>query len=131
MLHYLAQQVRYPSLAHINKIAGRVIMQVTLDETGQISAIKAVHSDSPVLEKETTRVLRQMPAWAPAQNNGVPVSSTYLFPFHFQLRDTAANAETLPGINMVELSKKIWTDAPLQPLFISEEVTVTSLGVAR
>lgn len=131
MLRFLAQHVRYPSRAQLTKTVGRVIVQVTIDEEGKLSNMKAAYTDSPLFEKEAIRVLNQMPRWEPAKHNGTAVSSTYLFPFSFNMKSAEGTDKPLSKDNLPEVSKKILADAPDQHIFVSEEVAVTGFGVTR
>ncbi len=122
---------RYPSQAQIAKKAGRAIMQVTIDEAGKLRNIKAAYTDNPLFEKEGMRVLKLMPKWEPAKNNGTPVSSTYLFPFTFKMSGSDGNEMPLPEDNTKEVSEKISADAPAQPVYLAEEVVIVGYGVSR
>lgn len=131
MLKLLAMNARYPSQAQISKKAGRVIMQVTLDEAGKLRNIKAAYTDNPLFEKEGMRVLKLMPKWEPAKNNGTPVSSTYLFPFTFKMSGSDGNEMPLPEDNTKEVTDKILADAPAQHVYLAEEVVIVGYGVSR
>lgn len=131
MLKLLAMNARYPSKAQITKKVGRAIMQVTIDEAGKTSNIKAAYTDNPLFEKEGMRVLKLMPKWEPAKNNGTPVSSTYLFPFTFKMSGADGNEMPLPENNTKEVSEKISADASAQPVFLVEEVVIVGYGVSR
>lgn len=131
LFKFLAQTIRYPSRAQLTKTVGRVIMQVTMNEEGKLGNMKAAYTDSPLFEKEAIRVLQKMSRWEPAKQNGAAVSSTYLFPLSFNMKSAEGNYKPIPKHNLSEVSEKILADAPNQPLFVSEEVTVTGYGVAR
>ncbi|GAA4432132.1 hypothetical protein GCM10023188_20380 [Pontibacter saemangeumensis] len=131
LLKLLAQNARYPSQAHIAKNVGRAIMQVTIDAEGRVRDIKAAHTDSPYFEKEGARVLRLMTRWKPAEINGSPVSSTYLFPFTFQMRGADGNELPLPKDHLTEVHEKLLADAPHQPVYLAEEIVIVGLGVVK
>ncbi|GAB3529254.1 hypothetical protein GCM10027443_08190 [Pontibacter brevis] len=131
MLKFLAMNTKYPTRAQLTKTAGFVVMQVTIDETGKVKDIKAAHADSPLLDKEPLRVLKLMPRWEPALHKEIPVSSTYLFPFRFNMEGAAGSSKPLPEDYLTEISRKIKADAPNHPVFLSEEVTVTGFGASR
>lgn len=131
MLQFLAKNTKYPTRAQLTKAEGLVMMQVTIDKTGKLKDIKAAYSDSPLLETEPLRVLKQMTTWEPAKNNGVPVASTYLFPFMFNMAGKEGGNEESLKTKCVNLTQSIPANAPGQPLFVSEEVTITGLGVVR
>ncbi|WP_181885206.1 energy transducer TonB [Pontibacter diazotrophicus] len=131
MLQFLAKNTKYPTRAQLTKTEGLVMMQVTIDKAGKLTDIKAAYSDSPLLETEPLRVLKQMTTWKPAKNNTVPVASTYLFPFMFHMPGKeGSNKDTLMS-KCINFTQSIPTSTPDQPLFIAEEVTVTGYGVVK
>ena len=131
MLKLLAQNARYPSQAHIAKNVGRAIMQITIDAEGRVRDVKAAHADNPYFEKEGARVLKLMTNWKPAEINGSPVSSTYLFPFTFQMRGADGNELPLPKDHLTEVHERFLADAPHRPVYLAEEIVIVGLGVVR
>lgn len=131
MLQFLAKNTKYPTRAQLTKTEGLVMMQVTIDEAGKLKEVKAAYSDSPLLETEPMRVLKQMTTWEPAKNKGVPVASTYLFPFMFNMAGKEESNKESMQAKCINFTQGIPANAPDHPLFISEEVTVTGYGVVK
>ena len=85
MMMYLSNKLRYPEKAVIDKIEGRVVVRFVVDRLGRIcdpKVIKGVRSD---LDKEALRVVKNMPLWSPARNNGQPVNSYFVIPINYRL----------------------------------------------
>lgn len=72
---YLATNLKYPPTAITNGIEGTVDVAFTVKADGSIGAIKIVRMVDPDLESEAIRLVKNMPAWTPADNNGVPVDA--------------------------------------------------------
>ncbi|WP_377490216.1 energy transducer TonB [Pontibacter toksunensis] len=123
--------MKYPTRAQLTKTEGLVMMQVTIDEAGKLKEVKAAYSDSPLLETEPMRVLKQMTTWEPAKSKGVPVASTYLFPFMFDMTGEGGSDKESLKAKCINFTQSIPASAPGQPLFVSEEVTVTGYGVVK
>lgn len=52
---------------------------------GTISSIKVTRMIDPDLEAEAIRLVREMPKWIPADNNGAPVDATANVVISFRL----------------------------------------------
>jgi len=83
---YLENNVKYPAPAIENGIEGTVTVDFTVGTDGKVTDVKIVRPLDPDLEAEAGRVVKAMPAWAPAtDDNGKPVSSTVRLPVKFRL----------------------------------------------
>ena len=82
---YLAERLTYPKYAREHKIKGRVILSFLIDSYGTIRDIKVVRGIGGGCDQEAIRVIRQMPAWKPAYQNGQPVSVQFTLPINFQM----------------------------------------------
>lgn len=72
---YLSSNLKYPQSAKDNGIEGVVDVAFTVKADGSIGAIKIVRMLDPDLEAEAIRLVKSMPAWTPADNNGSPVDA--------------------------------------------------------
>lgn len=63
---YLKENMKYPQTAIDNGIEGDVDVSFTVKADGSIGAIKIVRMVDPDLEQEAIRLVKQMPAWIPA-----------------------------------------------------------------
>ena len=86
MMEYLKENTEYPAKAVKNKIQGRVIVQFTVDEKGNLSDVKVVKSVEPYLDAEAVRVVKSMPRWNPGMQNGKAVKVRYTLPVTFRLQ---------------------------------------------
>ncbi len=73
---YLAENTKYPAMAKENGIEGIVNVAFTVKADGSIGSIKIVRMIDPDLEQEAIRLVKNMPAWIPADKNGAPVDAT-------------------------------------------------------
>ena len=85
LANYLKENLTYPADALANSIGGRVYLQFQIQEDGSISKVKVKRGipDCRECDDEAVRVIKSMPKWKPAENNGKPVSSTYNLPIRF------------------------------------------------
>lgn len=73
---YIITNLKYPATAKENGIEGVVAVIFTVKADGTIGNIKIKRMVDPDLENEAIRLVKQMPAWEPATDNGKPVEST-------------------------------------------------------
>lgn len=75
MNQYIAANMKYPETARQNGIEGEVDIAFTVKADGSIGAIKIMRMIDPDLEAEAVRLVKNMPAWTPAQKDGQAVDS--------------------------------------------------------
>lgn len=75
MQEYITENLKYPETAKDNGIEGTVDVAFTVKANGKIGAIKIVRMVDPDLESEAIRLVKGMPAWTPADNNGEPIDA--------------------------------------------------------
>ncbi len=85
MLKYIKENIKYPEQAMKEGIQGRVTVSFIIEKDGSISDVKAVRSVHPLLDKEAVRMVKSMPKWSPATQNGKPVRVRYNVPVMFKL----------------------------------------------
>lgn len=73
---YITVNLRYPQTAKDNGIEGVVAIVFTVKTDGSIGNIKIKRMVDPDLENEAIRLVKQMPNWVPATDNGTPVESS-------------------------------------------------------
>ena len=83
---YLSENVIYPSFARKNKIEGRVLIEFTVSEVGEIGSIKLTKSVCPQIDEEALRVVMLMPKWPPIMKNNKPVCVVFTQPITFKLQ---------------------------------------------
>ena len=87
MMKFIADSLRYPSVACENRIEGRVVVQFVVDCEGNILNPLVVWSVDPLLDREAIRLVKLMPKWIPGRQNGKPVNVVCLVPIRFKLYD--------------------------------------------
>lgn len=87
LMLWLSQNIRYPESAQQNGISGRVVVKCIIEKDGSIRGPVVVKGVDRDLDQEAIRVVKSMPKWIPAKNNGEPVRSYYSIPITFRLRD--------------------------------------------
>ena len=75
----------YPKIAQENGIQGRVIVRFMVNKDGSISNIQIVRSLDPTCDKEAIRIIKSLPKFIPAKQNGVNVAVWYTLPITFKL----------------------------------------------
>ena len=88
LVKFLGKEMIYPQKAIENNISGRVYLKFKVEKNGEITNIGVARgmSNCPECEQEAIRVVRLMPKWNPAVQNGQFVSSYYVLPINFQLQ---------------------------------------------
>ena len=94
MLEFLSKNLNYPEKAALNGIQGKVFVECTIDVDGTIVDVNVVQSVNPDLDKEAIRVIKLMPKWKPAKQNGKLVRIKTTIPINFKLTDS--NTDTNP-----------------------------------
>ena len=87
MMKFIADSLRYPSVAYENGIEGRVIVKFVVDCKGNIVNPLVVRSVDPLLDREAIRLVKSMPKWIPGKQNGKPVNVICLVPVIFKLHE--------------------------------------------
>lgn len=86
MIKYLSENLVYPESAKKNGIEGKVYLKFVISVSGNISNVSVKKSipDCKECDTEAVRVVKNMPDWKPAKNNGKPVNSWYTLPITFK-----------------------------------------------
>ncbi len=82
---YVAKNTQYPAVAQENGISGRVMVEFTIDKSGNLIDAKVVRGVDPSLDNEALRVIRSSPKWVPGKQRGKTVKVKYTFPVGFKL----------------------------------------------
>ena len=91
MMKYLAANIKYPASAVKAKKQGRVIVTFIVQKDGSVSHAKIAKSVDPELDAEALRIVKGMPKWTPATQNGKPVNVKYTLPVNFSLQKNATS----------------------------------------
>lgn len=88
MMKFLNANLKIPEVAKEMGINGKCYLKFVISEAGNISNVKVVKgvSDCPECDKEAIRVVKSMPNWTPAKNNGKAVNSWFTLPVVFKVQ---------------------------------------------
>lgn len=85
---YLAGSMRLPEIAKELEISGKVYVKFVVTSTGEISKVQLVKGieDCRECDDEAIRLVKAMPRWKPAMNDGKTVDSWFTLPISFVVR---------------------------------------------
>lgn len=83
---FLADNIRYPTLAQENGIQGKVVVEFIIGKDGGVYDIAISRSVENSLDKEAQRVVGLMPKWIPGKKNGKTVKVKYFLPVMFRFQ---------------------------------------------
>ena len=82
---FLQNNIKYPVLARDSNIQGKVYLSFVVEKDGSISWIRVLRDIGGGCGQEAMRVLKLMPRWKPAKNQGQPVQVQYNIPITFSI----------------------------------------------
>lgn len=82
---WLSSHINYPPEAADNDIQGRVVVKFVVEKDGKVGQVEVLKGVDRSLDREAVRVVKSMPKWQPAKNNGVVVRSWFTLPINFKL----------------------------------------------
>lgn len=79
---FLASQLQSPEQLESGE-RKLVKIRFVIQKDGSVSTPEILLSGGPAFDREVVRVMKKMPRWKPAVQNGIPVSVTYMLPVSF------------------------------------------------
>lgn len=83
---FLAENIKYPYNALDNSITGTVRVSFIIEKDSSLSNITMLHDIGGSCGAEVVRIIRLMPKWIPAKQDGKAVRSQFNLPVKFDLR---------------------------------------------
>lgn len=83
---WVAENTIYPYEAVELGIEGKVQVMFVVSTDGSVKNVSVQKFAHPLLDKEALRVVKSMPKWTPAYNNGKPVNTIFRLPVTFKLQ---------------------------------------------
>lgn len=83
---FLAENIKYPTMAREKNVQGTVYANILVDELGNIVDVSFPKPLGSGLEEEVLRVIRAMPDLIPAEDHSKPVKTKYVLPVKFKLQ---------------------------------------------
>ena len=81
---HIKEQFKYPPLAFEKGISGTVSIVFTISKEGKVRNIRTKGPD-PLLEDEARRLVKLLPRFQPALENGIPVKIPFSIPIYFNI----------------------------------------------
>ncbi|MDE5607969.1 MAG: energy transducer TonB [Muribaculaceae bacterium] len=85
MMDFIRTNIVYPEDALRERIEGRVVVKMRIEADGTISDYVIIRGRHPSLDREAVRVLKLMPKFEPATDDGRPVAVWFTIPVNFKL----------------------------------------------
>jgi len=82
---YLSRYLVFPDEAKEKLITGRVLLSFVIDESGKAREVSVTRGIGGGCDEEAVRVIRSMPPWKPATQNGQAVPVMFTLPIYFKL----------------------------------------------
>ena len=86
LLEYLGKNIQYPGPARNARVQGMVILKFVVEKDGSVGEVQILRGLGFGLDEEATRVVKSLPKFAPAENNGVPARFWFQLPVKFVLQ---------------------------------------------
>lgn len=83
---YIANAIKYPTIAQENGIQGKVYITFVVNTDGSVSDARVARGVDPSLDKEALRVVNTLPNWKPGEQRGEKVRVSYTVPINFVLQ---------------------------------------------
>lgn len=81
--NYISRNLKYPDVARMIGIDGRLIMTFIIERDGKISNVTPLNCIGAGCEAEAVRVLQESKAWRPGVQDGRPVRVQFSVPISF------------------------------------------------
>lgn len=85
LYNFIKRNLEYPIEAASNAIQGRIYARFVVCENGDICNVTYTGSEDQSLRNATTKLLKKMPKWIPAERDGEKVKMQYVLPVSFRL----------------------------------------------
>ena len=80
-------QIKYPQQCIDEQIQGRVVLQFTINATGQVCDVNVLRGVNPAIDEEAVRAVKESPIWTPGKTeDGKVVPVSFVLPIVFALR---------------------------------------------
>lgn len=107
---FLKTNLRYPASSKRDGIEGTVYILFTVKKDGSLSDFELKQGVNSELDQEALRVMKLMPHWKAALQNGKPVNSRFVLPVIYKLKGEPTSSLGIQEVTVpfqVEYSKKL------------------------
>ncbi len=82
---WVQKKTKYPEVATINGIQGRVYVTFIVEKDGSVTNGKVVKGVDPLINNEALKAVMSSPKWTPGKQRGTAVRVSYIIMLNFQL----------------------------------------------
>lgn len=82
---WMSENFQYPDSCMKEGIQGRVSLQFVVNTDGSIVDVEPLHSPHPALTEAAIQLVKRMPRWIPAENDGKIVRCRFRIPISYHL----------------------------------------------
>ena len=82
---WVQKKTKYPEIATINGIQGKVYVTFIVERDGTVSNGKVVKGVDPLINDEALKAVMSSPKWTPGKQRGTAVRVSYIIMINFQL----------------------------------------------
>lgn len=119
LMKFITENLKYPN--GMSDIGGKVFVQFIVEKDGSISGTQILKGLYPAFDEEAMRVIRSMPDWKPAMQNGMPVRMQMYMPVNFTAVHSSINTSNTFGHTDVQSvgQELIYTHPQMMPTYPS------------
>ncbi|WP_138994659.1 TonB family protein [Larkinella sp. C7] len=88
LTRFINENLRYPEAAQRAYVSGRVFLSFVINTDGSFQNIQILKGIGFGADEEAIRVIKAMPRWKPATQDGKPVRVKYNLPINFNLKNS-------------------------------------------
>jgi protein TonB len=84
MMKYINENLHYPKLEFETVPNGKIIVEFIVNIDGSLEQIKVLKGEPKEMDDTISELIKNMPNWIPAEQDGEIVRSRVRFPFNFK-----------------------------------------------
>lgn len=109
LMKYFGENINYPDIIISRGISGTIYANLIVEKDGSVSNVKIIRGLDSLLDKESNKVISNLPRWTSGKQNGETVRVAITIPIKFQI--------ALPE-NLKESSNTLQEE---EPIFVAVE----------
>lgn len=117
LMQYLSENLVYPPTIQDRRFKGKVLVQFVVETDGSISNVEVVRSLYKDLDEEVVRVIKNMPKWIPAKQDGKAIREYYKLPISFELADNSTTTDSSSNNTIQEENERVFVEVEQLPEF--------------
>ncbi len=86
LVQFIENNLKYPEVAQKQKWEGKTLVAFTVNEDGTLTNVRVLKSSFVPLDAEAMRIVKLMPKWTPAMENGIPKKEMVVLPVNFDMK---------------------------------------------